>query len=291
MNGRSRSLRAITGVALAASLAAGFAAWRRAEHASERTAALEREVARLHETLDERTAERGALEAELAQLRAALGAAREPVAISGPPPAPAEAEAPEPPRIESEDAAEAPPTGGFAHTVAATVIDVDALVAAGFRRDDVENLRERVDAIDLARLELHDRAMREGWADTPRFSQENRALNEATRALRGEFGDELYDWMLYSTGQPNRVAIGDVLGGSAAEAAGLASGDVILRYDDRLVLDALELRNATFAGRAGEWVAIEVIRSGEAAPRRYFVPRGPIGVRLAPAIVEPSRPG
>lgn len=288
MSGPNVLLRGALALVLCASVAAGAWSWRRAAQAERREVERDGEIAALRAALAEEAALRGSLEAEVARLRAAVEAALEP--------APAEPSAPDaaaPSDEEKSDAETAAslPQGDAPHTVAATVVDVDRLAAAGFRRDDVLRLRERVDAIDLARLDLHDRAMREGWAGTPRFSAENRALNEAWQGLRDEFGDELYDWLLYSTGQPNRVAIGDVLAGSAAEAAGLARGDVIVRYDDRLVLSASELRNATFAGRAGEWVAIEVLREGDDRPRRYFVPRGPIGVRLAPVTVEPSRPG
>jgi hypothetical protein len=56
-------------------------------------------------------------------------------------------------------------------------------------------------------------------------------------------------------------------------------------------LSAGELRDATVTGRAGELVAVEVQREGESAPRRIFVPRGPIGVTLAPASQKPPPAG
>ena len=169
--------------------------------------------------------------------------------------------------------------------------DPDRLVAAGFHRQDVERFRARLDEIELKRLHLRDRAKRESWIETPRYLQESQALFGEMVGLRTEFDDALYDWVLYSTGHPNRVAVQSIVSGSAAESAGLQPGDVIVRYDDRLVLNAGELRDATTEGRSGELVAIEVQREGESEARRVFVPRGPIGVSLAPAAQEPAPAG
>ncbi len=169
--------------------------------------------------------------------------------------------------------------------------DADRLVAAGFDRQDVDRFRARLDEIELRRLELRDQATREGWLDTPRFAEESQSLFGEIIGLRDEFEEPLYDWVLYSTGHPNRVAVSDVIAGSAGESAGLQPGDVILRYDDQLMLSVNELREATTQGRAGELVAVEVQREGENAPRRIFVPRGPIGIEIAPATLQPAPTG
>ncbi|RIL06195.1 MAG: hypothetical protein DCC71_07835, partial [Proteobacteria bacterium] len=193
---------------------------------------------------------------------------------------------------ESETAsAPAPDRHGAAALAAPPSFDVDRLVALGFRREDVERFRSRLDEIELERLYLRDRATREGWLQSPRFVSESRAIDDAFAALRSEFDESLYDWALYMTGVPNRVAVAEVLEGSTAASIGLERGDVIVRYDDRLVLDAGELRQATVTGRPGELVAVEIQRSGDASPRRVFVPRGPIGVRLAPTALEPTPAG
>jgi S1-C subfamily serine protease len=97
--------------------------------------------------------------------------------------------------------------------------------------------------------------------------------------------------VLYSTGHPNRVAVREVISGSAGDSAGLLRGDVIVRYGDQLVLSPGELRDATTQGRAGELVELEVQREGESAPLRIFVPRGPIGITLAPTAVQPAPAG
>jgi hypothetical protein len=245
--------------------------------------ALAAQVAALRESLARESREREVLGDELGRLRAELEALRRPDGVARAPerviaPAPTAA-APAP------DAAPQPAAGG----VAPEGLDVAALLAAGFARDEVERFRERVDAIELERLYLRDQAAREGWLGTSRFQQESRRLDAAMNGLRGEFDEELYDWMLFASGRPNRVEVTEVLADSAAAEAGLRPGDVLVRYDDRLVLTPLELREATAGGEAGSWVAVEVQRGGESV--RVLLPRGPLGVRLEPRVLQPSPAG
>jgi membrane-associated protease RseP (regulator of RpoE activity) len=277
----------------ALSLAAGAGAWwqDRAGHAQ--IAVLERELAAEREAAADVTAERDALAAEVARLEAALAAA--PAADPAAPIAPVPVA---PPRgasavaaVEAREAPDAPDPDTAPRQGLMGSFDPDRLVAAGFHRQDVERFRARLDEIELKRLHLRDRATRESWIETPRYLQESQALFGEMVGLRTEFDDALYDWVLYSTGHPNRVAVQGVVSGSAAESVGLQPGDVIVRYDDRLVLSAGELRDATTAGRSGELVAIEVQREGEMEARRVFVPRGPIGISLAPATQEPPPAG
>ena len=260
----------------------------------QRVASLERELGEVRVAAASESSTRAALEDQVARLEAALAAANAAVAAAphaevAPLPkrgasSPAEDEVGSaPPTPPAPDRAAGGPDGGIAS------LDVERLVAAGFRREDVDRFRTRVDEIEMKRLYLRDQATREGWVDTPRFAEESRALFGELVGLRSEFDDPLYDWVLYSTGHPNRVAVREVLGGSAGESAGLQPGDVIVRYDDQLVLSASELRDATVQGRVGELVPIEVQRDGETVPRRLFVPRGPIGITLAP-IAQPPPP-
>lgn len=278
-------------IALLGALAAAATFHSQAQDAGEHAAALERDVAALRETLAGETAARAKLEAETDSLRGALAAARDGTAPDAIVAAPG-ASAPE-----SDVAAEVPATDPARAAEQALFpsglpgFDADRLVEAGFRRDDVERFRARVDEIQLAQLELRDRATRENWIGTPRFHQENRALQQSIGGLRGEFGDALYDWVLFTNGQPNRVAIAEVITGSAGESAGLARGDVILRYDDGVMFDPMQLRDATTLGRAGELVPVEVYRQADNATLRFFIQRGPIGVRLTTALMEPPPPG
>jgi hypothetical protein len=170
-----------------------------------------------------------------------------------------------------------------------TPFDEDALVAAGFAPRRVEALRARLDEIELRRLYLRDRASREGWLDSPRYSEERSQLMQARRDTRGEFGDDLYDWMLFSTGHPNRVRVSGLIEGSAAVEAGIQAGDVIRRYDDQAILSAQDLRRLTTEGSVGATTALDLERNGERI--RLYVPRGPLGVRIEMFVDEPTRSG
>jgi hypothetical protein len=163
----------------------------------------------------------------------------------------------------------------------------EALLDAGFTRREVAAFRTRIDDIQLERLYLRDRAAREGWLATRRYMEENRALDDQFFGARKEFGDELYDWAMYSTGHANRVQVTEVMEGSAAADAGLAPGDVIYSYADRRIFSGGELRDETTAGSAGETTPVDVVRDGESL--RVYVPRGPLGVILEPSSQEPSR--
>ena len=164
--------------------------------------------------------------------------------------------------------------------------DEQALLDAGFDPREAARLRERVETFELERLYLRDRATREGWVGTPRFAEEGRALEARGRALREELGDERYDWLLYASGQSNRIVVQSVMERSPASDAGIRPGDAILAYDSARLFDAGALRDATTQGRAGESVAVEVTRGSEVL--RLFVPRGPLGIRLEETRLKPQ---
>jgi hypothetical protein len=168
----------------------------------------------------------------------------------------------------------------------AGAFDASVLVAAGFREADVEALRARLDELQMDQLYLRDRASREGWLGTPRHDEEAGKLDVALQSLRGEFGEDLYDWMLYASGRPNRLAVIGLLEGSPAGAEGLRPGDVIRRYADRVVFDPEDLLQAGSAGSAGESAALDVERDGRTV--RLYVPRGPLGARLELRSVSPQ---
>jgi predicted metalloprotease with PDZ domain len=168
-------------------------------------------------------------------------------------------------------------------------VDVQALVDAGFPPQQVRAFKEKMDQIELDRLYLRDLAAREGWLDTPRFHEENLDLGDVVRQAREELGDEFYDWMLYTSGHPNRVRVGDVLEGSAAAAAGLRPGDLILSYDQQRIFSPSELRDSTTTGTAGDTTALSVLRNGHEV--QVDVPRGPLGVRVDFATEQPPRAG
>ena len=172
------------------------------------------------------------------------------------------------------------------HGAAPPTFDEKALLEAGFDEREATRLRERVEQIDLEHLYLRDRAVREGWMGTQRFGDEYRALEAKSRGLRDELGDDRYDWLLYASGQSNRVVVQGVMERSPASAAGIRAGDAVLAYDGTRLFDASTLREATTQGRAGETVPVDISRDGERL--HLFVPRGPLGVRLQESRLRPA---
>jgi membrane-associated protease RseP (regulator of RpoE activity) len=162
-------------------------------------------------------------------------------------------------------------------------IDAAAMVAAGMSPTDAARLREMYEAQQLDELYLRDQASREGWISSSRFRSEMGALREA---LRTELGDEDYDWVMWASGRKNRVEVDDVLQNSAAEAAGIQKGDILVSYGGELMMSPRELRRATLQGRIGDSIAIDVLRGGERI--RFYVPAGPLGTRLGTASRQPD---
>jgi len=160
--------------------------------------------------------------------------------------------------------------------------DERALRDAGFGEREAAQLRQRMEAVQLESLYLRDRAVREGWVGTPRFAQELQSLEAK---LRDEVGDDRYDWLLYATGQNNRVLVDGVFDSSPASVAGLQSGDAILAYDGARLFAASGLHDATAQGQAGEVVSISLLRNGENVT--VYVPRGPLGIWLEEARMRP----
>jgi len=152
------------------------------------------------------------------------------------------------------------------------------LTGLGVDQDRAAEIAQRVNDVDLDRLYLRDQATREGWLNTPRYSEAMREINGDLNALREEVGDNAYDRYLYATGQVNRVVVGSVIAGSSAEEAGLKAGDTVLRYDDQRVFSTSELQSATTQGVAGDLVTVTVLRGEQRL--RIYVPRGPLGLRL-----------
>ncbi len=161
-----------------------------------------------------------------------------------------------------------------------------ALVASGVPEPDADDIVWRQSEQAMARLELQDRAIREGWFRTDRYFTELRGLNGDRVDLRSEVGAESYDRYLYQTGESNRVQIGSVIQGSPAERSGLASGDIIESYGGEPIFDFTDLREATTAGARDELVPLRV-RRGDAVFETW-IERGPVGVQLESASLAPD---
>ena len=149
-----------------------------------------------------------------------------------------------------------------------------------FTVDEIQSIRNEA---QLQRLDLRDRATREGWVNSDRFRELFRELNRDNR-LRAALGDENYEKLLLAEGRNNRVRIDSVIANSAAEIAGIESGDVLLRYADDRIFTFGDLRAATTAGERDEPVSVSVVRNGDTLD--FVVPRGPLGVTISGVVGE-----
>jgi hypothetical protein len=181
------------------------------------------------------------------------------------------AQAPVPELADASDL-EAEPTGEAAEPVA---FDEAWLREAGYADSEIARLRERWDQSELDRLYLIDQAKREGWHRSQRYRD---LLRQHHERLREEHGDDRYDLLLYAAGHGNRVVVADVLADSPASRAGLEQGDVIRSYAGRRLFDMADLLRTTSGGEPGHPTELRIERNGEEI--RYFVPRGPLGVRI-----------
>lgn len=161
-----------------------------------------------------------------------------------------------------------------------------ALVFVGVDRRTAADIVSRESDLAMQRLDLRDRAAREGWLGSERFRDEMNELDELALDLRSEVGDSAFDRYLYETGQPNRVAITSILAGSEAELAGVIPGDIIENYAGEPVFTFTDLREATTSGIRNESVPV-TIRRGDRLIETWMA-RGPIGVTLQADSASPN---
>lgn len=160
------------------------------------------------------------------------------------------------------------------------------LVAAGVDPGVATQIKQRTDQWSLQRLELIDQASREGWRRSDQFQDRMTELREEQPDVRSELGDTDYDQYLYQSGESNRVQVASIIDGSAAQIAGVESGDLLLSYANQLIYKTSELQSATREGSRGEIVPITIERSGQLMSLE--LPRGPLGVSLTGLRVEPD---
>jgi hypothetical protein len=153
--------------------------------------------------------------------------------------------------------------------------DDEVLLSQGVHPSDIERLHDRWAQYELERQTIADSALREGWFFTDRHRSE---LRRSDLELREDLTDTDYDRYLYALGKPNRVVAGEVLPGSAARAAGLHRGDVILHYGDIRVFNPGEIVKATSQVEAGESAPLIYLRDGQ--KRTTYIESGPLGVIL-----------
>jgi PDZ domain len=151
----------------------------------------------------------------------------------------------------------------------------------------VEDLQRRFEHTLLAAADVRNVAAREGWLDSPRFSDEMAAIEAERRAIRDEIGDEAYDLFLFATGELNRAVVADVERQSRADAAGLQAGDIIVSYDRVRIFSPNDLLAEIDAGKPGTIARLGVHRSGR--PIRIDVPAGPLGASIGATQEVPER--
>jgi hypothetical protein len=172
------------------------------------------------------------------------------------------------------------------NSVDETASMADNLVKAGIEVWRADEIARKQSQWALARLELRDKAVREDYLRSPQYRQEMRELLNSEPSVRDEIGTDLYDKYLYQSGQNNRVAVSSIMAGSAAEQAGMRSGDLILSYNDQRLFDSRQLQNLTTAGERGETISVTVARGGNEIA--LALPRGPLGVGLQAASADPE---
>ena len=164
-------------------------------------------------------------------------------------------------------------------------LSTDLLIEAGISDSRAAEIIRHRNSIELKKLELNDKATREGYKGSARYRRELSELTKALKPLRSELGDEAFDYYLYASGQTNRVEVLSVMQNSAAEQTGLQPGDYIHSYDQIRMFNWIELKRATAEGELGEYVSIDIIRDGQQF--NLWVPRGPLGVMLGTASEAP----
>ena len=164
-------------------------------------------------------------------------------------------------------------------------INTQALLDAGLDEYQANKIRDVYENVEMERLYLRDKAIREGWVGDERYRQEREQLDARLDSLRDELSDKEYDAYLFATGRPNRVIIESTLSTSPARDAGIKTGDNVIRYNNIRVYTWADLRDATTQCTTESMVEVELERNGQR--QRVFVPCGPLGVRLDNTSVKP----
>lgn len=223
------------------------------------------EVGRLREELDQERARAAELSAQVAALESSPDAEQQPA---------------------EESEASLEETGGEDETDSPSVrpwFNAEALVAAGWTGSEISRIRTRWERYELEKLELENQRARKapGWKKLGGRSFQIEA------EARDDLGDEGYEAMRFATNQPNRVVVEEILETSPAAEAGLLPGDQLISYAGQRIFTPGALQFLTASGESGAWTEIWVLRGGEQL--RFFVPRGPLGIRLDAVVRTPYR--
>lgn len=145
------------------------------------------------------------------------------------------------------------------------------LIEVGFSPEQAQSLIDREAQMRMDMMNASYEARRQGEAFNPGDIQ-----RESQAALRTELGTDAYERYLEATGQPTRVNVFEVIDNSAAQTAGLQTGDEIVGYNGERVFNLRDLQALTIDGEPGETVAVDIVRDGQ--PMQIYMPRGPLGI-------------
>ena len=159
-----------------------------------------------------------------------------------------------------------------------------ALVDSGMTSSRAYELKTYFEQLELERLYLRDQSIREGW-EREKLDEAMQILADQENDLKSRLSESEYDAYLYASGQTNRVAVTSVLASAEAGTAGILSGDYIIRYDNQRIYSGFQLHEATTSGSINDSVAVEIERDGEIL--QFYVPRGPLGIRMNSVSVAP----
>lgn len=152
---------------------------------------------------------------------------------------------------------------------------IDLLTDAGFSIARAQEINRLLEEHRLAAMQERFESARRG--DSPALGDEStEALFETDAMLRAELGDADFERYLEAIGRPTAVDVIEVLGRSAAEQAGMQSGDRIVSYDGHRVFDVRELIQIPLEGEPGAPVIVDIVRDGQ--PMQLVLPRGPLGI-------------
>ncbi len=205
-------------------------------------------------------AERQALQERLAQLEGAI------VAVASAQPAPSSS----PGEVMEVERAAAEDVGEPREQAAAVPANLRRIEDAGLTDEEYASMQQQAQAFYLENFEQEWQARREAFLGSP-------PVPDSSDRLRSELGDDAYDRYLYASGRPNRVRVRRVMPGSAAAAAGISEGDILLSYDGERLFRFNDLRAASYRGEPGASVLMEVRRE-DGTVAQMVITRGPMGI-------------
>ena len=163
--------------------------------------------------------------------------------------------------------------------------NMNAMITTGLSEAEIIHLKQRYESLEMEKLYLRDRAIREEWINTARYTEEFETIESEFQSFRNDINKKTYDTLLYATGKSNRVIIQDVMQNSPASIAGLKAGDYIISYNNTPIYSAYDLRHEITNGEAGEEIKIDINRNG--GNSSVYLARGPLGIRMESKSIQP----